>query len=78
MMKVSKSSRKSYPRKKQNTNVSEWIIEEFYGLNLDLLYPRIISLESKSLTRHIYQSFLFIPVAPRCTKILNKISGGLE
>ena len=43
-----------------------------------LLYPRITSLENKSLMKHIYRSFLFIPVVPRCTKILNKISGGLE
>jgi len=78
MMKVSKSSRKSYPKEKQSTSVSEWIIKEFCGLNFVLLYPRITSLENKSLMRHIYRSFLFIPVVPRCTRILNRISGGLE
>ena len=52
--------------------------QEFCGLNLVLLYPRITNLEDKSLMRHIYQSFLFIPVVPRCTRILNRISGGLE
>ena len=78
MMKVSKLSRKSYPREKQSTNVSLWIIKKFYGLNFVLWYPRITSLENKSLMKHIYRSFLFIPVVPRCTRILNRISGGLE
>jgi len=54
------------------------IIDEFYGLNLDLLYPRIISLESKSLMKHIYRSFRFIQVVQRCTRILNRIFGRLE
>ena len=43
-----------------------------------LVVPKNHQLENKSLMRHIYRSFLFIPVVPRCTKILNKISGGLE
>src|SRR6185503_4509885 len=78
MMKVSKSSRKSYLKEKQSTNVFVWIIKEFCGLNFVLLYPRITNLENKFLMRHIYRSFLFIPVVPRCTRTLNKISGGLE
>ena len=70
--------KESYPKEKQSTSVSEWIIKEFCGLNFVLLYPRTTSLENKSLMRHIYRSFLFIPVVPRCTRILNRISGGLE
>src|SRR6185312_8366845 len=78
MIKVSKSSRKSYSREKQSTNVSMWIIKEFCGLNFVWVYPRITSLENKSLMRHIYRSFLFISVVPICTRILYRISGGLE
>jgi hypothetical protein len=62
MMKVSKLSNRSYLREKKNIGVSTWIIKEFYGSTIVLLYLKIISFVSKSLMKHIYPSFLFILV----------------
>jgi hypothetical protein len=78
MMKVSKLSNRSYLREKQNIGVSTWIIKEFYGSTIVLLYLRIISFVSKSLMKHIYPSFLFILVVQKCTKTLGKTFGGPE
>ena len=39
---------------------------------------RLVVPKDHQLRKHIYRSFRFIRVVQRCTKILNKISGGLE
>ena len=43
-----------------------------------LVVPKDHQLRKQILDKHIYRSFLFIPVVPRYTRILNRISGGLE
>jgi hypothetical protein len=76
MMKVSKLSNTNYLREKQSISVSTWIIKEFYGSTIVLLYLRIISFVNKSLMKHICPNFLFPPVVLKCTKTLNKTFGG--
>jgi hypothetical protein len=76
MMKVSKLSNRNYLREKQNIGVSTWIIKEFYGSTIVLLYLRIINYVNKSLMKHICPSSLFIPVVLKCTKTLGETFGG--
>jgi hypothetical protein len=78
MMKVSKLSNRNYLREKQNIGVSTWIIKEFYGSTIVLLYLRIISFVSKSLMKPICPSLLSILVVLKCTKTLGKTFGGPE
>jgi hypothetical protein len=76
MMKVSKLSNRNYLREKQSIGVSAWIIKEFYGSTIILLYLRIISFVNKSLMKHICPNFIFILIVLKCTKTLGKIFGG--
>ena len=75
MMRVSRSSRKSYHKEKQSINVSEWILEEFYGLESRLVVPKDHQLRKQILDEAHLSKF---SIHPGGTKILNKISGGLE
>jgi hypothetical protein len=75
-MKVSKLLSRNYLREKQNIGVSTQIIKEFYGSTIVLLYLRIISFVNKSLMKHIYPNFSFIPVVLKCIKTLGKTFGG--
>jgi hypothetical protein len=78
MMRVSKSSNRSYLWEKPNINAFTLISKESYGSTIALLYLKIIPFANKSLMRHIYPSSLFILVAPRCIKIYGNIFGGPE
>jgi hypothetical protein len=60
----------------QNIDVSTLIIKGFYGSTIVWLYLRIISFVNKSLTKHIYLSFLFILVVLKYIKTLGKTFGG--
>jgi hypothetical protein len=42
-MKASKLSNRNYLKEKQNIGASTWIIKEFYGSTIVLLYIRIIN-----------------------------------
>jgi hypothetical protein len=75
-MKVSKLPNRNYLREKQNIGVSTLIIKEFYGLTIILLYLRTVNFVNKSLMKHIYPNFSFIPVVLKCIKILGETFGG--
>jgi hypothetical protein len=76
MMKVSKLSSRNYLREKQNIGVSTLIIKEFYGSTIVLLYLRTVNFVNKSLMKHIYPNFPFIPVVLKCNKTLGETFGG--
>jgi hypothetical protein len=59
-------------------DASTLIIKEFYGSTIVLLYLKIINFVNKSLMKHIYPSFLFILVVPKCIKTLGRTFGGPE
>jgi hypothetical protein len=78
MMKVSKLSSRNYLRERRNISVSTLIIKEFYGSTIVLLCLKIINFVNKSLIKHIYLSFLFILVVPKCIKTLGETFDGPE
>ena len=43
-----------------------------------IVVPKTINSEGKFLMKHTFQSFLFIPAAQRCTRILDRSTGGPE
>jgi len=63
---------------KKSTGAFIWTTREFYGSTIALWFPKTINLEDKFLMKYTSPNFLFIPVAPRCTRIFDRIIGGPE
>jgi hypothetical protein len=78
MTRVLGLSNRNYQKEKENISVFVWTIREFYGLKVDWSFQKIKNSGSKFLMNHISPNFLFIRVAPKCTKIFDEISSGPE